>query len=75
MNSLIGEAVPAVKGNGFLYSLTASESSIKVLLAERRGEEEYPWFSLMFALDCFIKITPLRKAYGSHKTVTKPQEF
>ena len=31
----------AVKGNGFMYSLlTASESSIKALLAEKRGENE-----------------------------------
>lgn len=40
MNSLIGNAVPAVKGNCFVHSPTDSESSIKVLLAERRGGDE-----------------------------------
>lgn len=40
MNSLIGKAVPAVKGNCFVHSPTDSESSIKVLLAERRGGDE-----------------------------------
>lgn len=42
MNSLIGKAVPAVKGNCFVHSPTDSESSIKVLLAERRGGDEWP---------------------------------
>lgn len=62
MNSLIGEAVPAVKGNCFVHSPTASESSIKVLLAEEEERMNDPWLYLMFALDCFIKIMPLRKA-------------
>lgn len=42
MNSQLGEAVPAIKENGFMYSPTASERSIKVPLAKRRGEDEQP---------------------------------
>lgn len=42
MNSVVGEAVPAVKGNQFVHSPAASESSGKPLLAERRGVDEWP---------------------------------
>ena len=74
MNSLTREAGPAVKGNGFMHSLQLWKL-YKVLPVEWRGRMNDPWPYLMFALDCFIKITPFRKALSSHKIVTNPKEF